>query len=156
MRLWSLSLRFLCLLALSVWVGGFTFYSAVVIPVLHDSLGSLDTGYVTQQVTDNLNAIGLVAVLLWWLAAWVERTAGSAGARKARLGLLVATTLILLGLIALHRVMDGRLETGSFRGFYPLHRVYLVASTVQWVVNVGLMAVSLIGPGHPSVVTDRP
>ncbi len=136
-----LALRFLCLFSLSVWVGGFTFYGAVVIPILHESLGSLDTGYVTQRVTDYLNAAGGVAVVLWWLAAWVDRPSGPALAGRARLGLLAATTLILVGLIVLHRIMDLRLESGSLRGFYPLHRAYLVASTAQWIVNLGLMAV---------------
>ena len=51
-----LVLRFLCLLSLSVWVGGFMFYSAVVIPVLHEAMGRLDTGFVTQKVTNAINA----------------------------------------------------------------------------------------------------
>ena len=143
MPLRSLALRVLCLLGLLVWMGGFTFYSAVVIPVLHESLGSLDTGYVTQQVTDYLNYIGVGAVLVWWVAAGVERGDGPSRVRAMRLLLLATTTLILVGLIALHRVMDGRLETGSLRGFYPLHRVYLITSTVQWFVNLGLMTVLL-------------
>jgi hypothetical protein len=137
-------LRFLCVFSLSIWVGGFSFYSAVVIPVLHESFGSLDTGYVTQRVTDYINAAGGVAVALWWLSAWADRSAGAALARRGRLGLLFTTTVILLGLIGLHGVMDGRLESGSLRGFYPLHRIYLIASTAQWFVNSGLMAVALI------------
>lgn len=96
-----LVLRFLCLVSLSVWAGGFTFYSAVVIPVLHESLGSLETGYVTQRVTDYLNAVGGVAVALWWLLAWADRPAGPAVAGRARLGLLAATTLLLAGVIVL-------------------------------------------------------
>ncbi len=138
-----LVLRFLCLFSPLIWVGGFTFYSAVVIPVLHDTLGSLDTGYVTQRVTDHLNAAGGVAVILWWLDAWADRPSGSALARRVRLGLLTATTVILLGLVGLHRVMDDRLEFGGLREFYPLHRVYLIVSTVQWFVNLGLMAVGI-------------
>ena len=144
MPLRSLALRVLCLLGLSVWMGGFTFYSAVVIPVLHESLGSLDTGFVTQQVTDYLNYIGVGVVLVWWVAASVERREGTARVRAVRLLLLAATTLILVGLIALHRFMDGRLETGGLRGFYPLHRAYLIASTVQWFVNLGLMTALLV------------
>lgn len=112
--------------------------------MLHESLGSLDTGFVTQQVTDYLNYIGVGAVLVWWAAAGVERRDGPARVRAVRLLLLLASTLILAGLIVLHRVMDGRLETGGLRGFYPLHRVYLVASTVQWFLNLGLMAALLV------------
>lgn len=138
------SFRLLSVLSLAVWVGGFTFYSAVVIPVLHDVLGSLETGYVTQRVTDFLNVAGVASVSVWCLAAWAERAAVPVAARRVRLGLLAVTTLLLLLLIALHRVMDGRLETGSLRGFYPLHRVYLLASTAQWFPNVGLIASSLV------------
>ena len=58
------------------------------------------------------------------------------------------TLLLLLFLIVLHGIMDERLETGSLRGFYPLHRAYLIASTVQWVANLGLMATSLVLWGH--------
>lgn len=156
MPLQSFVFRLLCLLALSVWMGGFTFYSAVVIPVLHDSLGSLETGYVTQRVTDYLNVIGVGTVLIWWAAAWVERSVGSARGRRTRLVLLATTTLILLGLIVLHRVMDGRLEAGSLRGFYPLHRVYLIASTVQWLVNLGLMTTLLVSPDHRTGLSSVP
>jgi hypothetical protein len=85
-----------------------------------------------------------VAVALWWLSAWADRSDGAALARRSRLGLLFTPTVILLGLIGLHGVMDERLESGSLRGFYPLHRIYLIASTAQWFVNLGLMAVVLI------------
>src|SRR5262249_9658396 len=136
--------RFLCLFSITVWVGGFTFYSAVVIPVLHESLGSLETGYVTQRVTDYLNAAGGVTLALWWLAAWVDRSAKPDRARHLRLGFLVATTIILLALIGLHDLMDQQLGSGSLRGFYPLHRTYLIASTVQWFANLGLMLLVLV------------
>ena len=145
----SLVLPVLCLLGLSVRMGGFTSYSAVVVPVLHESLGSLDTGFVTQQVTDYLNGIGVGVVVVWWVAAGVEQRDGPRRVRAVRLLLLAASTLILVGLIVLHRVMDGRLETGSLRGFYPLHRVYLIASTVQWFVSLGLMASALV-PVRPA------
>ena len=52
---------------MAFWLGGFTFYSAVVIPVLHDRLGSpLETGLVTQRVTDALNLLGVGTITLGW------------------------------------------------------------------------------------------
>jgi hypothetical protein len=135
--------RWVALTALSVWLGGFTFYSAIVIPILHDVLGSLETGSVTRKVTVALNIAGVVALAAWWGLVWAERAVGSASARAWRVGLLAVDTLILLGLFALHGVMSGRLDAGSLRGFYPLHRVYLIASTAQWAVNLALPAVSL-------------
>jgi hypothetical protein len=60
-------LRLMFLVALSIYVGGFTFYSAVVIPILHDRLeSSFQAGLVTQQVTDALNGLGGVTLLLGW------------------------------------------------------------------------------------------
>lgn len=133
-------LRFLCLLSLSIWVGGFTFYSAVVIPLLHQTLSTQEVGSVTQRVTDYINAAGCLTVALWWLSAWAERSVGPAPAGRLRIGFLAATTVLLLGLAGLHRIMDARLASGSLQGFYPLHRIYLIASTVQWAANLGLMA----------------
>ena len=154
MPLRSLVLRFLSVLSLAVWVGGFTFYSAVVIPVLHDVLGSLDTGYVTQRVTDFLNVAGVASVSVWWFAVWAERSLGSARARRLRLGSLAGTTLLLVLLVILHRVMDRRLETGSLRGFYPLHRAYLIVSTAQWFLNLGVVAASLVLWGEGPVKSE--
>lgn len=137
-----LLLRFLYQLAFAIWLGGFTFYSAVVIPVLHEELGRFDTGLVTQQVTRALNTTGCVAVFLGWMAAWAERSNECRWISRVRLGLLAATTILLLALLSLHPIMDARLASGSLRGFYPLHRIYLNLSTSQWVVNLGLLAVA--------------
>jgi hypothetical protein len=139
-----LLLRFICLFSLSIWLGGFTFYSAVVIPILHRSLGVGQTGPITQRVTDFINAAGGVTVILWWLSAWVERSANPAIARRARLALLAGSTITLLVLVFLHQVMDRRLESSGLSGFYVLHRAYLIASTAQWLMNLGLFAAVLV------------
>lgn len=147
-----LFLRFVCLVTLSIWVGGFTFYSAVVIPILHEFLGPVDTGYVTRQVTDSINAAGFVTAACWWLLVWVDRKPSDQErvpirARRIRLGFLSTTSAILLFLVGLHQIMDGRLDSGDLREFYPLHRVYLIASTIQWFANLGLMSTLIaIGP----------
>ncbi len=140
-RLPGFVLRFVALVTLTIWVGGFTFYSAVVIPVLHEALGSLETGYVTQQVTWILNGIGTVAILAGWGLLLFEQGKTSSTLSRVRLVLLTATTGTLGVLWILHYVMDARLDAGRLRGFYPLHRTYLVASTVQWFANLGLLAV---------------
>jgi hypothetical protein len=50
MAIWTTCLRLFALWSLALWIGGFMFYSAVVIPVLHDQLGSpMKTGLVTQR-----------------------------------------------------------------------------------------------------------
>jgi hypothetical protein len=139
------ALRFLGLVTLAIWIGGFTFYSAAVVPVLHQALSTAEAGSITRRVTVALNAIGVAALALGWWLAVAERGQGTARRRRARLGLLAATTAALAGLIALHRVMDHRLDAGLLRGFYPLHRAYLIVSTAQWFVNLGLLGLAVDG-----------
>src|SRR5207244_10479863 len=60
--------RFLVLIAVMFWQGGFTFYGAVVIHVGHQVLESRITqGLITHSVTNYLNVAGVVALILW---AW--------------------------------------------------------------------------------------
>src|SRR5437764_12169532 len=62
--------RFLVILALGFWLGGFTFYAGVVIHIGHRVFGSArETGFLTQQVTGWLNLSGVLALgILFWNA----------------------------------------------------------------------------------------
>lgn len=157
MSLKSLLIRWLGLVALSVWAGGFAFYGAVVVPILHDSMDSLQAGEITRRATDRLNASGGATVAIWWLIAWLERGQGGRASTRARLWFLATSTLTLLGLVVLHGLMDARLDAGRLRDFYPWHRAYLIISTVQWVANLGLMAAVLAnrGPACNAARTPR-
>ena len=144
MAIWTTSLRLLALWSLAFWIGGFTFYSAVVIPVLHAQLGSaLETGLVTQRVTDLLNLLGLVASGLGWIRTAIERPKGGHGhvAWNGSILLLAINTLCLGALVLLHQRLDGRLLSGQMEGFYPLHRAYLRVSTLQWLASMVLLSV---------------
>jgi hypothetical protein len=144
MGLRHLVIRWVATVLLAVWFGGFTFYSSFVLPVLHAEMGKFDTGaVVTRQVTARLNQVGAATLAAWWVLVAAERPAGTRQARLCRVGLLAADTLILIGLFTLHAAMSRRLDASPVRGFYPLHRVYLWASTMQWVVNLALVAVTL-------------
>ena len=90
-----------------------------------------------------LNLVGLVAVVLWWALAWFDRRRGAALARRIRLGLLATTSLLLAFLAIDHAILDDRLERYGLDGFYAYHRVYLVASAIQWAANLGLVPVTL-------------
>ena len=130
--------------SLAFWIGGFTFYGAVVIPILHDQLGSaLETGLVTQRVTDVLNLLCLVTVTLGWSRAVVERPRGDPRRTcwKSAVGLLAIIAGCLGWLFYLHRRLDDRLAGGEMAGFYPLHRVYLWVGTLQWLAGVGLLSI---------------
>jgi hypothetical protein len=139
----ELLVRYSALVAMTIWLGGFTFHSSIVIPILHDELGGLDAGQITGQAAKPLNVFGAAAVIAWWALVIIERSRGERWARWVRVGLLGATTAILIGLIALYPILETRLESGSLRRFYPLHQVYLIASTVQWGVNLALLAITV-------------
>lgn len=143
LELARLACRWLALLGMSFWLGGFTFYGAVVIPILHDEMGGLDSGLVTGRVSNYLNAFGVAALVVWWVLQGLERDFSSRWPQRIRAGLLGLTTSILILLIALHPVMDRELESGTTRYFRRLHLVYLNASTVQWGVNLALLAISV-------------
>src|SRR2546421_12981299 len=89
----AIARRFLVIVALGFWLGGFTFYAGVVIHTGHRVVGGMrETGFLTQQVTGWLNVSGVaaLAILLWnAIACW------KAPGRWARGGLcLQMSTLI--------------------------------------------------------------
>jgi len=129
--------RFLVALGLGLWLGGFTFYSAVVIHVGADVLGDhRPVGFITQEVSNWLNLIGsiVLALLLWNMAAtWPAAT------RWRRAGLAVTwlgMSIGLAALVVLHRSLDAVLNADSreiinYHQFLWLHRFYLAISTGQ-------------------------
>ncbi len=142
MAIFTWLLRLLSLWALAFWLGGFTFYSSVVIPVLHDQLGSpLETGLITKRVTDSLNLLGVATIVLGWLTILCQPATQKSGRHRRSWStlLLAVTTVCLVLLMALHRVLDQRLDAGLMHGFYNLHRLYLWVSMVQWVANLALL-----------------
>jgi hypothetical protein len=133
--------RFLVLAALFFWQGGFTFYTAVVVPVGAQELHSnLRQGFITRRVTNYINLSGGVALLL---LAWDLGSVRAASGRARRTGLLLWAVLLLTlaCLVWLHTRLDellvprGRivLDPETFR---PRHRLYLWVSTLQWIVSV--------------------
>ena len=138
----KLALNAFALIALSLWFGGFTFYSGFVLWILHDRLGSLDAGFITQEVSTDLNWIGASAVILCWLMFAADPALRRGWLGRGRILLLTATTILLAILFPLHRVLDDRLERHGLSGFYRIHRYYLIVATAQWGINAALLALS--------------
>ena len=140
--------RFVVLVALSFWQGGFTFYAAVVVPVGQQVFGHLRQGFITQQVTFYMNLAGAVALLL---LVWDLLGAQDAARwrRTMRWLLWGGMTAALLWLYWLHGQMDallvfkGRIirDAESFR---TLHRLYLWISTVQWGCGLLYLVVTMV------------
>lgn len=128
--------RFLVLIALFFWQGGFTFYAGVVVPIGQQVFGHLRQGFLTRQVTVYLNLAGAAAllVLLWDLFAARDP---SKWRRWCRWLLWGGMVVALLWLFRLHGQLDELLVPKGFlnrdpEAFRPQHRLYLWISTVQW------------------------
>jgi len=134
--------RFLFIAAVAFWLGGFTFYSAVVIQVGFRVLGShLRQGLITQRVTDWLNLGGAIAllVMLWNMAA-IWRARGPV-LRFAICFTWLVMAIIQVELILLHPVIDRLLDPVNRqilddKKFGQLHRIYLMSATVQWAAGL--------------------
>lgn len=139
--------RFLVLMAVMFWQGGFTFYGGVVVEVGARVLGSsFDQGLITRLVTNYLNAVGAAALILW---AWDIAAADDRRFRQRLRWGLWLLMVVALGLLTwLHPRMDQLIDLDSPRIldhtlFRRLHRWYLITSTIQWLASLGLIAATL-------------
>ena len=97
--------RYATLLIFALWMGGFTFYALIVIPTGGKVLdgGELDVGFITQQITNWLNWIGVAALAV---LGWNAR-AESRGLLKLLLAACwLAMAVTLVALFCLHPVLD--------------------------------------------------
>ncbi|MBI3408745.1 MAG: hypothetical protein HY040_10350 [Planctomycetes bacterium] len=144
-------LHYLVTLVFAVWLGGFTFYALVVVPTGHQVLKSkMRQGFITQQVTNQLNVLGVAALslLLWQMLAVRQRAGSRGGSRTAWLSWTVLA-LTLAALFWIHPRLDTMLDPVSRSvadddRFYEWHRWYLVVATMQWMAAVVHLA-TLIG-----------
>jgi hypothetical protein len=128
--------RFLVLIALMFWQGGFTFYASVVVPLSTEVLGSVRRqGFITREVTFYLNLSAAVAL---FILAWDVMETGdpSRYRRRARAGLWLFMVLCQALLFALHFYLSGMMRPERIitdhDAFRFAHRVYLWTHTVQW------------------------
>jgi hypothetical protein len=137
------SRRFIVIAAIAFWLGGFTFYSGVAIPMGVEVLGTHKrVGFITQRVTNWLNVAGVVALAIF---AW-NMALGWRGSGKVLRYTLLITWLLMVGieieLIWLHPIMDRLIAIHPVREildedkFDLLHHVYLISTTVQWCVGM--------------------
>jgi hypothetical protein len=140
--------RFVLLLCLAFWQGGFMFYGGVVVTVGASVLGSeTEQGFITQSVTNYLNVAGAVCVTVWGVALACDTRLSS---RLGRLcwGLWSGIAISLGLLIGLHLVMDHRLDSAGHtildeQSFLQLHEAYITTSTIQWLLCVALLGLTL-------------
>lgn len=141
--------RYLVVIALMFWQGGFTFYAAVVVPVGTAVLGNspLRQGFITRRVTVWLNISAVVALAVLAVDVIVCRDPSRRRTRVRRgLWLIMVVGQVLL--FYLHGYLDGLMqEQGRIvldpQTFRPAHRTYLWTHTVQWLSVLVFVALML-------------
>lgn len=138
--------RALAIVALSLWIGGVTFYGLVVVPLGGRVLGNAAAqGFITQAVTLRLNLIGLVALaVLVWNAS---RTRGRRGPLWITWSAMLITQAALL---LLYPLLEALLDTATrsivdHEAFYARHRVYLLVTAGQWLAALVHMVLAIDG-----------
>lgn len=144
-----LARRYLVLIALMFWQGGFTFYVSVVVPVGTAVLGSaLRQGFITRQVTGwlNLTAAVALAVLACDLLLCRDTSRARSWSRAGIWSFMLACQVLLF---RLHARLDGMMEEKGRilldpEAFYPVHRVYLWTHTAQWAAGLVFVLLMLV------------
>jgi hypothetical protein len=140
--------RYTTLLIFALWMGGFTFYTLIVIPTGGKVLdgGELDVGFITQQITNWLNWLGVVALAI---LGWNARAEGRGPLRWLLAACWLGMAVTLVGLFCLHPVLDRMLdtETHQIHGgaiFFNWHRAYMAVASLQWLAALAYLWVALI------------
>ena len=128
---------FVLICILGFWLGGLTFYAAVVVPIANRVLGSGEQGLVTQEVTNWLNLIGVGVLVVVLADTWFARTRG----------LLIMWLVLAFSQVALfviHRQLDALIAATipgnpAMLDFRQIHERYLIVVTVQWVAGLTLV-----------------
>lgn len=129
---------------MTLWLGGFTFYAAFVVPIGARALGSeLEQGLVTRDVTLVLNRLAAALALAWgfaivWTWANAVRRGRKLGVESLAWSLFAVTTGFLF---VQHASVDELLDLPhrsvvDHDRFYAAHRIYLIAATLQWLAAV--------------------
>lgn len=123
--------------ALSLWLGGFTVYTAFVIPIGHRQVSSGRFGFVTGQVTSVLNVLSAIAALVLLVNLFTERGGVGGRLRWMLVGTWLMIVAALLVLVALHSNLDELLnyktrEISSQERFQTLHERYELFASLQW------------------------
>src|SRR5262245_27055345 len=124
--------RVLCLAAIAFWMGGFTFYALVVIPIGSRMLGSVEQGMITQRVTHWMNLSGVLTLCI--LLPGVRR-------KPMIMGSWVVMAVVLVALYWLHPRLDALIDNSAHAlsdglRFYRWHQLYLATVTLQWCAAV--------------------
>lgn len=118
----------------AVWWGGLCFYAIVVVPIGTEVIGTVEQGFVTQQVTQWHNALSIVFLVCLLVEAYCRssRTLWTIGAGLLALG---------LGLVGWHYHLSNMMDFEDQSvpsNFYTEHAIYLWMTATEWGIGLGL------------------
>ena len=139
--------RILLLFSFALFWGGLTFYTGFVVRIAHDVLSDpMDGGLITQRVTDVLQMLGGVTVLLMsWNAVQVFR-----GDRKYGYALAVCIVVLssaLVGLVVVHANLDAVIQSSAIIDddvFTINHRRYNQLTTIEWLASLAYLPITIM------------
>jgi hypothetical protein len=128
--------RFLVMLALIFWQGGFMFYGAVTLPVIRELFGS-EGSFVTQRVTMGINLAGTIALLVTFFDLYLSPLPS----KRWRWLVWLLMFLPQPVMVWMHHEMSAQMLSRGFRPNFDSfmsnwHRPYLVLSSLQWLVGM--------------------
>jgi hypothetical protein len=158
---WHAAWRTLVVAAGAYWLGGAMFYITVVIHTAHRVLDSQrEVGFITRQVTQRTNAIGVAVLALLFLNLLVECRRASVRERSRFRGHLPGAVWVLMGtwlamaclhagLYVLHPRIDRLLDPAAQlildrRAFRRLHNAYMLVTTLQLAAGVAHLWAALV------------
>lgn len=140
--------RILLLIAFSVFWGGITFYTGIVVRVSHDVLtDSMVGGLITQRVTQWLQiAGGVTAVFMLWNAALVTRDSRKYGFTLTACSMILVCSLV--GLVIVHSHLDAVIDVDAVEisnrdAFTIGHRRYNQLTTIEWISSLAYLMITV-------------
>jgi hypothetical protein len=153
--------RYAVIQSLLIWQGGFLFYAAIVVPAGTEVLGSaVAQGAITARVTDTMNALGAIALIV--LALDLRLTADQNSQRTAIRWWCWSIAFLCQGLLFyFHLLLDAFMDPTRSRvvigpPFRPVHRMYLWTISLQWFVCLFLVWFNIQAWGAEERTTSKP
>ena len=120
-----------------------TFYAIVVVPVANSILPSGEQGFVTQEVTNWMNRLGVLVLLILVANALYLRS-------RAFWGVCAILIASYVALFVVHGQIDQLLDPSAFavadqERFQSLHERYLIVVTTQWFAALAALWLLLCG-----------
>jgi hypothetical protein len=148
MKFLDLARRFVVVSAFGLWLGGFTVYTAFVIPLGHRHFPGRAFGFLTADVTRVLGVLSGAAVVAGAISLAVDWKRLPRGYRWAAAATALALLAALAGAAGIHASLDALLDPGTrhiadLARFEPLHERYELIATIQWGLGLIYLGIQL-------------